>query len=208
MSIICPAITPITSVVAQNCPEIWDQVQVIAFQERGDTSFSAVGDLQALAIWTTLLAAVDSTKVQAGLVYNPIFNASEELTVGGNDNTTQDGIPDSNGEGFTALTWEFRNLLAENKRAMLDWRPHSIASVTDTNLVAFFFARGNKLIYNTVDGSEFTGFPVYNLRISSVSTQGLNSQNIYLSGVSVGENWDNYFATTQVAFNPKVDLLP
>jgi hypothetical protein len=78
-------------------------------------------------------------------------------------------------------------------------------------LVCYFFARGNKIIYNTDDGAgggtEFAGFPVYNFRVSSVGSQGLNSKNIHQSGVSVGEGWDDWAADTQASFNI-VDVLP
>ena len=200
MAIICPAVTPITSLVAQTCPELFDQILGVAFQEADQSTFATEVALQTLATWTPLLVSVTATKIQVAKVFNPIIAASEALTAGGNDNTTPNGIPDYNGEGFTDISWEFRNLTATNKRALLDYSPHSIASVSSTNLTAFFFLRGNKILYNTVDGTEFTGFPVFNLRISSVSSQGLNAQNIYQAGVAVGEGWDNFFATTLAAF--------
>jgi hypothetical protein len=203
MSLICPAPSPITALVAQTCPEIFDQIQAVAFQEAGnDTAFLDLAAIQLLSNWTTLIAAVDATKIQVAQVVNPVIAASEALTVGGNDNTTIDGIPEYNGEGFTALTWEFRNLNAVNKRALLDYRAHSVASIGSTNLTCIFFAKGNKIIYNgTTADDKFTGFPVFNFRISSVSSAGLNAQNIYQAGVSVGEGWDDYFATTQAGFN-------
>ena len=201
----CPSVSPITSLVAQTCPEIFDQIQAVAFQEAG-TPFATEVAMQTLATWTPLLVSVTATKIQVGKVFNPIIAPSEALTAGGNDNSTIDGIPEYNGEGFTALTWEFRNLTAANKRALLDYISHSIASVGSTNLVAYFFTRGNKIIYNAA-GGLFAGFPVFNFRVSSVSSQGINAQNIYQSGVSVGAGWDDFFAITQAAFNIS-DVLP
>lgn len=64
----CPAETALPNVPAITCPESFGQVQKVAFQRltKGDgskNSFTSEKAITALASWTSLLSAADSTKV-------------------------------------------------------------------------------------------------------------------------------------------------
>lgn len=188
MDCVCPKPAALTALTLDTCPTKFDQIQRVAIQRAG-TPFEDGTDIITLASWTTLKAAADSTKiVVTPFIGNFVIPPSEGLFSGGNDNTTLNGIPDYNGEGSVRATFDLKNLsatLAENLRKL---SCESLASNGVSVLVAYFINKNGKIIANGL-----TGFPIYNFRVPSLGSAGLNAPNLYPSSFDLAPGWDSGF---------------
>lgn len=186
MELVCPPPTALADIPANTCPVQFDQIVRFAIQRSGQASFTAV-TIKVVATWTPLLAADDNTKV----VLTPLFAEmvlpqSTALTAGGNDNTTVNGIPDYNGEGFVSVTGQIRGLSAAQAEALRSYTSESISnSIGGSNLEIIFINRYGTFI---VDATH--GFKVYNFRLSSVGSEGLNAKNKHQFGFDLAPGWD------------------
>lgn len=190
MELICPLPTELEDIPATDCPVQFDQIVRFVFQRVGQATFTPV-TIKIVATWTPLLAAADDTKV----VLTPLFAEtvipqSTALTAGGNDNTTFNGIPDYNGEGFVQVTGQFRGLSAAAAEALRSYTVESIAnSVGGTNLEVQFINRYSKIIADK-GAVNVTGFKCYNFRLSTVGSEGLNAKNKHAFSFDLLPNWD------------------
>lgn len=208
----CPLPEALTEIPQPSCPFKLDQIVRMAFQRRQPSAtppFATLAELQAIAKWNTYKAATDSTK----MVFSPIFAGmvippSEGLTTGGNDNSTFNGIPDYNGEGSVTVTGVMKNLPPATKRALDALSQESLAGVTGaTNLTVFLFNKdGYSFQENPAAGTTYRGIPIYNFRISSVGSEGLNAPNIHNFSFGVPANWADYLTSVKPTFDPLTEL--
>lgn len=216
MIIECPLPAALKAIPLQSCPFNFDQIVRMFLQRRqpSDTPpFAALADIQTLLDWTTLKAAVDSTKV----VTTPVFTGlvipqSEPLKSGGNDNDTFAGIPEYNGEGTVTVTGNFKKLAPASKRAMDYLSQESLASAVGlTNLTAYLVNRdGYIFAVNPAPGevasTNYFGIPIFNFRVGSVGSEGLNAANRNGFSFDLMPNWADYLVSIKPAFDPLADL--
>jgi len=203
MKIVCPLPAALGDISASNCPFRFDQIVRFGFTRRGAGPFASSAAMKLLATWTARQAAADDTKI----VMSPFFAGmfippSEALTTGGNDNSTFNGIPEYNGEGFVNVTGVFKNLQPAVAKEMDMLTPESLASAIGiSNLTLIMF---NK------DGVGFAkdleGFPVYNFRKSSVGSEGFNSPNTHNFSFAMPGDWDSELVSFIPDFDPLTDL--
>lgn len=213
----CPLPTALTAIPQPTCPFKFDQIVRAAFQRRqpvGTPPFASLVLAQTLSEWTDYKAAVDSTKV----VVSPMFAGltipqSEALTAGGNDNSTFNGIRDYNGEGSVTVNGQFSNLPPASKRALDKLSQESLASAVGvSNLTVYLFNRDRYgFMVNPVDGAgaattNYVGIPIYNFRISSPGSEGLNAKNINNFSFDLPADWADYLASISFAFDPLTEI--
>lgn len=200
----CPPATALSQINKVTCAQFFDQIVMALFQRKQSAApFANEAALKTLAAWDTLVTAADATKV----VFTPVFASatiaeSEALTQGGNDNTTFNGIPEYYGEGFAPFAGVFKNLPPAQKKELKKLSGESIATASGVaNLTVFLVNREGQIIHNNLQG-----FPIYNFRISSVGTQGLNSPNTNSIGFILPPDWDENAMVTTPDFDPFTQL--
>ena len=215
MIVNCPLPASLSAIPAVTCPFRFDQLVRVALQRRQAAApFATLVAAQTLASWTTFLGANDATKVVTSPIFvNPVLPQSEPLTAGGNDNSTFAGIRDYNGEGSVTFTAQLKNLPPAVKRAIDLLTQESLASAVGiSNLTAYLINKdGYVFAKNPVDGAgasttEYWGIPVYNFRISSPGTAGLNSANINNISFDLPADWADYLVSIKPAFDPLVAI--
>lgn len=202
----CPKSASLTAIPAAGaCKFKFDQVLRLGFQRNTDSNpFDATTLITAQAAWDTLIAATDDTKVVfSPIIFNPIIPSSEELTEGGNDNTTPFGIEQYLGEGSVKVTGEFRNVEPAVKKALAALSCESDVSLGVANLRVYMINKDGQIIHE-VDpdaAAEQRGIAIYNFRVGSMGSQGFNSDNVVPFSFSMSGNWDEEIAMVKPAFN-------
>lgn len=205
MQVACPLPAALTDIPVSACPFRFDQIVRVLYQRRQTaTSFATEALMKVLANWTALTAATDDTKV----VVSPIFSgfvipSSEPITVGGNDNSTFNGIREYYGEGAVTATGNFKNISSDVKAAMQLLTQESLASsVGVSNLTAYFVNKDGVIFYT----DDQRGIPVYNARIGSVGSEGLNAPNVTPFGFDLQPEWDTAIKAVIPSFDPLTEL--
>lgn len=196
----CPLPVALESLPEQDCPVRFDQIVRMVFQmvQPGAGTFTDV-TIKALATWTPLLAASDSTKVvPSPLFAEMVIPQSEALTIGGNDNTTFNGIPLYNGEGNVLVTLQVSDLDFAVKKVLTQYSKYSIASAVGTTKLSVYFINKDGVIIS----NDAKGFPAYNFRISSVGSEGFNAANKHAISFNLLPNWDNDALMSIPSFDP------
>ena len=207
----CPLGTELTTIPNLDCGEKWDQIVRIAFQRRNAGGVlpvfdgTATNDIQVEADWNTRIAATDESKI----VLTPFFSSlvfpnSESIVNGGGDNGTVFGLGEYNGEDNVSIdTPVFKNLTKEIKQAIDDLACYSLPQTGETQLWAYFLNRYNQII-NIGNGALNEGVPVYNVRLSSTGSEGLNADNtnvLRFDLVNSPSKWDDNAQLTDATFN-------
>lgn len=211
---VCPPPAAITEIPAKICGVKFDQIVKIAFQRVDSPGalpvFDGSGgnDITVLGDWNTRIAADDSSRI----IVTPLFDSlvlpvSESIVEGGGDNTTIFGLPNYQGEDNVSVdAIRLKNLNTAIKAAFDDLTCESDAQSGIAKIWMYFFNRFKKII-NISNGSLFEGIPVFNIRLSSLGSEGLNADNISMLKfdlVNSPTNWDLNSQITDPAFNPLV----
>lgn len=211
MILICPLPAALTAITQPTCPFRFDQLVRIAFQRRQAVAappFATLADIQTLGDWTDYKAAVDSTKV----VMSPIFAGcvippSEALTVGGNDNSTFNGIREYNGEGSVTATGVFKNLPSASKRDLDLLSQESLASsVGVSNLTAYFINRSGYFFARNPSTTVYFGVPIFNFRVSDVGSEGFNAPNVNNFSFDLQAGWADRLLSVLPTFDPLTEI--
>lgn len=187
----CPLASVLPSISAVTCSEQFGQIQKLGIrmiQPVGDSGFTTDADVLNKALWTAALAAVNAEK----LVFTPnipgiVIPNSEEIKEEGGNNNTIDGIAIPVGKGTVKVTGKILNLPTSVAKQIEALAPFSNVSGA-TLIEAFFINEAGQIIYkNDVD---ITGFPISNLFISSVGSEGFNKPNTHVFSFEMPGTWD------------------
>lgn len=205
MIVTCPKPEELTDVPAQDCPVDFDQIIMAIFQRNNAAAIFTPATILLLATWTPLLTAEDDTKVVATPKFAElVIPQSAALTQGGNDNTTVAGIPYYTGEGTVEVTAQIPSMSADVKKALKDLSPESIVNMLGkTGLTVFFVNRFGQIIANKRGDADITGFDCFNVRFSTVGSEGFNSKNKNQMGIGLADGWDD----NVVIYKPSFDIL-
>lgn len=206
----CP-ITSLPTLIDQTCPVDFDQIIRLAFTKtKASPDFTAtVGEeITNLSAWTALLAASDDTKIQVSpALANFVIPPSEKATLGGNDNSTVDGIEYVVGDNNIPVTFEIHSASQAVISAMDDLLCLSDATLGRSGLTVYMFTRivrGKAFVLGqagTVAGDYF-GIPVYNFHISTLGSEGFNSKNKYMGSFTVKAEDMRRLAHEAITFDP------
>lgn len=208
MEIVCPKPLGLSEIPETDCPsgEILGQIQRLAFQvTQSSASFADEATIKAQSSWTALLglpdldpAKIALSPIGSGVVIPP----SEQITAGGDDNSTFRGIPDLFGEGFVQVTGMFKNISTETANALKELTQLSLNEPNPTCLTVFLLLEKKKIAANKDDAGGYFGIPVYNFRISSVGTEGNKTNTMRNFSFVLPECWDDQLDIVVADFDP------
>lgn len=205
MKLNCPLPAALTTIPLSECPFRFDQIVRLFFQMRvTESEFAAEADMQVLANWTPLLTALDNTKI----IVSPIFAGfvipkSEPNVQGGGDNSTFAGIEQYYGENPVRATGTFQNLTGATLAALREISQFSLSNaVGATNLTVYMVNKDGYVFYK----GDQLGIPVYNFRVGTTGSEGLNRPNANDFSFNLPEGWDEDIQVVKPAFDPLTAL--
>lgn len=200
----CPLPTAISALTAITCAEHFGQITRVAFQRLGTSFPDAAGaalDIDLLASWTTLIAALDDTKIQIAPIHeNFIIPAGEVISDGGDDNTTSFGQPISVGSTNISPEGRYRGLPAPQKVELDQFISES--SIYG-QLGVYMFNEHGQIISHNPTGTERAPFPINAYFLGAVGSEGFNAHNFNNFKWSFASNWaDSFKIDDPVDFDP------
>ena len=208
----CP-ITALPDLVDVTCPVDFDQVVKLAFTlSKTDSDFDETSgnEIDNETAWTTRLAASDATKIQVSpAIANLTAPPSEGAFIGGNDNSTVDGMAYYVGEDNVRIPFEIHSAPQATIDAMDALSCLSDATLGQSRLTVFMLTRRIKgssfvLAKPVGEGSTagYNGIPIYNFRISTVGLDGYNSKNKYMGSFDMKADDFRAISATKILFSP------
>lgn len=206
----CPAGTALPDVPAIKCSESFGQVQKVAFQrlmkeDGSKNSFTSGKAITALASWTPLLSAEDSTKVVVSpYIQAPTAEAGAARTFGGG-NETLGGVEEIIGREPTPFTGVMRKLPQKIIKALKKLQCESWGD----NLGVYLFDESGAIgaIQDATTATTHYPIPIRSLFIGDKTLGGYeapdsnNIQWVFLP------NWsDDLAIIVPEDFNPLTDL--
>lgn len=213
MSLICscPAAAALPDVPTVKCPVTFGQIQKVAFQRlRKDdgtaNAFATETAIKALASWSALLAAADSTKV----VVTPYINSPADsggdarMSSGGNDDLG--GIAEVLGGNPVQFTGSFRAI----PQATIKLLKELMCEAQAGNLGVFLFdENGNICAVKGETAGTYYPIPIRALFIGDKSFGGLEEPDSNAIQWSFLPNYsDDLAIVAPTDFNPLTDLKP
>lgn len=191
-------------VPAITCSESFGQIQKVAFQrltkDNGSkNSFTSEKAITALASWTPLLSAADSTKVVVSpYIQAPTAEAGAARTFGGG-NETLGGIEEIIGREPTPFTGVIRKAPQAVIKALKEMQCE--------NLGIFLFDENGAIgaIKGDTEGTYFP-VPIRSLFVGDKTLGGLEAPDSNAISWSFLPNWSDDLAIVAPAFNPLTDL--
>jgi len=214
LSCTCP-ITVLPTLSNVTCPVDFDQVVRLGLTlKKADPDFVTATPITDETIWTGLLSAVDETKIQlTPALANFVIPSSEGSFIGGNDNSTVDGMRYYVGEDNITITTEIHSADQDAINTLDDLSCLSDATLGGSRLTMFPMTRpirGKSYILAKAGetAGDYSGIEVFNFRVSSVGSEGYNSKNKYMVSFDVKANDMRAFTAVQVDFSPFVLANP
>jgi hypothetical protein len=201
----CPSPTYLGGIVPTDCPIKWDQTQKLVFGRKDSTRFPNAGAFVSEAHWQSLLNALDDSR----LVITPYVSgltipATEVLSNGGNDNTTLDGVPEVTGVGFATVTCMLKNVSAETADELRKIGSETMIQPGVSNIEVFFLQTADAVVYNKTSSLDgFRGFEVFNLVVTDIGNEGLNSNTMYNVTFNMKGGWSQFWGYQAMPFNPR-----
>lgn len=203
----CPAATALGDIPAVACPESFGQIQKVAFQrlKKSDGTLNTFADeaaIKALASWTALLSAVDSTKV----VVSPYINSPADsggdarMSSGGNDDLG--GIAEVLGGNPVQFTGSIRAVPQSVIKAMKELMCEAQAG----NLGVFLFDENGKIEAIKTSDDKFAPIPVRGLFIGSKIHGNFDAKDSNAISWYYADNYSDDLVIIVPSFNPLTDL--
>jgi hypothetical protein len=210
MGLICSCDTVLPNLLDVTCPEDMDQVVKIAFQLlQTAPAFTTLGSaIPEANSWTTFLAAVDNTKITLSpAVANVIIPSSEMVASGQDSNESVNGIGYNLGETNITVTGEIHSAPQAVVDALDELSCYSDASLGQSKLTAYFFLRRIKGISRVMAkggalAGDYTGFEIFNFRVSSPDSQGYNTKTKYMWSFTMQSDEWRSRELVSLEFNP------
>jgi hypothetical protein len=214
MDLVCPPPAALASMPANSqCPFTFNQIIRLAVQrfQGPDNPFDATNPITKKASWTALTTAPDSKK----LVFTPIFAGlvipeSEAKVEGGGDNSTPFGIEQYVGENPVKVAFKWRNLIPAIVNVLRTYVQESIPTIGVYALTVYMITKDGLIVAVELKNANVVqnaGIPVFNFRVSSTGSEGLNAPNTNSGGFSMPDNWDaNIVMIKPEDFNPLTDF--
>jgi hypothetical protein len=195
---ICPVGTYMTNIGTNTCPTSFGQIQKLLFQRAAQAAgFGTITTTASLATWTTLLTAVDGTKVVvtpfiAG--FTPETGKPREF---GSGNEVRDGIPiifGSNPTKVVCKLYEPSSAVAANLKAL---ECESIV-VGFVNELGYYGCEAQTVATGVpstspVAADELHGFTVQSFHVSDRVLGGFDSPDYIEISFSMPSNWSKGF---------------
>lgn len=208
LSCACPAAAALPTIPKFECSEGFGQIQKIAFQRLstsdGVNKFDSTNAIGTLASWTSLLTAVDSTKIIISpFIENPTQDGGDARTYGGG-NDTLGGVSKIIGSEPTTLTVQLRdvpqNVIKELKKLMCE--------AQNGNLGVYLFDDNKRIeaIQDETTATTFYPIPIRALFVGDKIHGGLENPDSNTMSFQFVSNYSDNLAIVTPTFNPLVDL--
>lgn len=174
----CPQSAATETIPSFTCPENWGQLQKFIIQRRKNGAIEnvivdATDDPTVLATWTSLKAAVDSTKIQVSPYFVSGTLEPGDMIEEGGGNDSIGGIADNVGTNPTPFTGRFKSMPQTIIKAIKKYACESELSI-------FFINERNQIIGRTSDpatNADFKGFPIRSFFCSDLGGTGFGVSN-------------------------------
>ena len=194
----CPVGTYIANIGSLPCPASFGQVQKLLFQRAAQVAgFGTLTTTKLLATWTTLLTAVDSTKVVvtpfvAG--FTPENGKPREF---GSGNEVRDGVPIIFGTGPTKVVvkiYEPTTAIIANLKA-LECESLEVAFINEQGYYGFqaLMAATGLPTANPVAADKMHGFNALQFHVSDRVLGGFDGPDHVEISFSMPANWSTAF---------------
>lgn len=204
----CPAAAALPNIPKFECSEGFGQIQKIAFQRLttsdGVNKFDSTNTIETLASWTSLLTAVDSTKIVISpFVENPTQDGGDARTYGGG-NDTLGGVSKIIGSEPTTLTVQLRdvpqNVIKELKKLMCE--------AQNGNLGVYLFDDNKRIeaIQDETTATTFYPIPIRALFVGDKIHGGLENPDSNTMSFQFAPNYSDDLGIVTPNFNPLTDL--
>ena len=200
----CPVSAAIAEISEDACNYDFGQIQKIAVQRKYSTGttrnvFADLATIQAVANWTTLMAAIDGTKVQVlSHIANPTFTPGA-IKEYGSDNQVPNGIPRTVGSEHTLAEFE-----------LLSISPTIAAEIKDLaceDLQVYLFNENGQIGCLKNSHDEYHGIGIEQLFVSDRGFGGFAEPDKVMLSFKLRPNWsDTLQFVTPSDFNPLTDL--
>ncbi len=204
----CPAATALTTIPAVTCAENFGQIQKVAFQRLTNSGtangFNSTAKITALASWSALLAAANSTKIVVSpYIQAPTSEAGAARTFGGG-NETLGGIQEIIGAEPTT----FNAVLRSTPQATVKIMKELMCEAKAGNLGVYLFDENGMI--EAIKGAsehEYHPIPIRALFVSDKTHGGLEAPDSNAISWAFPANWSDDLAIVAPAdFNPLTDL--
>lgn len=204
----CPVAAALPNIPKFECSEGFGQIQKIAFQRLttsdGVNKFDSTNTIETLASWTSLLTAVDSTKIVISpFVENPTQDGGDARTYGGG-NDTLGGVSKIIGSEPTTLTVQLRdvpqNIIKELKKL--------VCEAQNGNLGVYLFDDNKRIeaIQDETTATTFYPIPIRALFVGDKIHGGLENPDSNTMSFQFAPNYSDNLAIVTPNFNPLTDL--
>ena len=206
----CPVAAEPSDIYIDSCPEQVGQIQKIVFQRLKNGTVKnkftiASANPNAIASWTPLLAASDSTKVvQTPFLSEPTTTPGDPLTYGGG-NATINGVEIVVGRNSTLFEGKYLNTSQRSIKAMKDYQCEEIACyLVDEHGRIWGLADDN------ASATEFYPIPIQNntLFVGDKNLGGFDNPDDNMIRFYFAPNWsDELYSVTPTDFDALNDLV-
>ena len=193
----CPLSTAISAITASDCGENFGQIQKVIVQRKGYIFDGTAGkDIEVLADWQTVFAAIDATKAQiTPYLSSAIITGGEKITNGGGDNSTLNGEAELVGMNPSTFTSIMKSLTSAQ-----------IAELSSFNcekaLVVYFVNESGKIIAKDLTGGSYTGFTISSFFAGEKSNNGYATLDENPLDFTIKKGWSCEYAIITPAFDP------
>jgi hypothetical protein len=179
----CPLPASLTTIPDLSCAQSFGQTQKMAFWRKGNSIVTIIL-AQTLLTWTTLKAAVDSTKVVITPFLSGVDTEPGKAKEYGSGNEVRNGIP----------------IVMRNEPTKVTAKLYEYSADIITALKALVGEQLEVLLFNEVgwigcgkSGVRVVGLPIQSLNISDLKLGGFDAPDYYEMTFSFPENWSNNF---------------
>lgn len=201
----CPYVGPISDIGDTLCREIYGLIVRLGIQRKQvvpffDAGANALNPIENQASWRSGLEADDDTKIQL----TPLFSETEitgssRITEGGDDNTTEFGIPRVVGETHVVFTAMFKDVQSSVRYQVKEYLCVPDATVFMIDAECRVIASAVSDATGTVIGHE--GFEVFDIFVGTVMPGGRTAQNKSEFGFYLRPYWDQNLTVLQAGFD-------
>lgn len=203
----CPVDPIVPSIPSTVCTESFGQVLKFGLANKTTQNFEdTVNGITDQASWTAALAAVDTTKVQlTPILSDVLLAANSPINVGGDDNTTPDGVPVLRARTSAQGTAILRDITAAVKVALQEYE-----CLAGSDNIGGIYPMGRDFILAVVDttglNDVYKPIPLTYFFVGDKGLGGITETNNNNLEFRLPPNWDNNVVVVPITTFDPIEL--
>ena len=203
----CPVDPIVPSIPSTVCTESFGQVLKFGLANKSTQNFEdTVNGITDQASWTAALAAVDTTKVQlTPILSDVLLAANSPINVGGDDNTTPDGVPVLRARTSAQGTAILRDITASVKVALQEYE-----CLAGSDNIGGIYPMGRDFILAVVDttgvNDVYKPIPLTYFFVGDKGLGGITETNNNNLEFRLPPNWDNNVVVVPITTFDPIEL--